>query len=223
MKMCGHCSKDRKIMSLNVQNTELFPLFLGLSQQIMAIYFICYVYMHVCHWSSTAHGGDQPLSSLPWDAAAHLSHQDPPHTQFRPPEKAEASSNSWAEKGNKRNGEMGAVGQESREGRRRGNQGCLWPGPAVSWGSQPPIRASLFFWLQLWHTKIKWLRIFRWWPESFKPQTQGPADPEALCHHTGLTCRKPTLSINECVVCSSGQWELSLTVLLSMFLKHFHP
>ena len=35
-------------VSLKAVNTELFPLFLGLSQQVMAIYFICYVYMHVC-------------------------------------------------------------------------------------------------------------------------------------------------------------------------------
>ena len=48
-----------------------------------------------------------------------------PTSTFRPPEKAEGSSNSWAEKGNKRNEERGAVGQESREGRRGGIQGCL--------------------------------------------------------------------------------------------------
>ena len=146
-----------------------------------------------------------------------------PTSTFRPPEKAEGSSNSWAEKGNKRNEERGAVGQESREGRRGGSQGCLWAGPAVSWGSQPPVRASSFYWLQLQHTAIKWWRILRWWPESIKPQTQGPPEPEALCHHTGLTCRKPTLSINESDVCSSGRGELSITVLLSMSLKHFHP
>ena len=42
-------------VSLKAVNTELFPLFLGLSKQVMAIYFICYVYVHGCMLSCFSH------------------------------------------------------------------------------------------------------------------------------------------------------------------------